>query len=266
MFRQYYDRKLIISGSIAELYDYESPVLRIANKVRVGRAGQFDTTAETKALNRCKNASRARRKVFRYVNANFSCASKFVTFTFAENMTDLKQANRELTKAIKRINRYLKQSLQYIVVVEFQERGAVHYHVLMNAPYIPNEVLSHLWGQGFVKINAIDSVDNIGAYITKYMTKENLDERLAGQKSYFMSRNLRRPEETTDEELIDEVLANVEVQRVAYTAEFDSEYNGKIRYVQLVLPAPVSLAEYRKQSESICFPPLWGECQPLGNI
>lgn len=50
-----------------------------------------------------------------------------------------------------------------------------------------------IWGHGFVKINAIDKVDNLGAYITKYMTKDKADDRLKTEKGYLCSRNLQRP-------------------------------------------------------------------------
>ena len=258
-----YDRKLYVCGSVLEFVEFELPVVKPSKVSRVGRAGQSFTTDDVKRLNREKNVSRSRQKVCRYINTNFTASSKFVTLTFAENVTDLRFANRELGKFLKRLKRHFGNILQYIAVVEFQKRGAIHYHVLMNCPYIPADVLERLWGHGFVKINAIDNVDNLGAYFTKYMTKDNMDERLAGQKSYFMSRNLKKPEETTDGELIDEVLAAADVERVAYSTEFESEYYGTIRYTQLVLASPVTLADFRRPPESCCFPPLWGVCVPL---
>lgn len=97
-------------------------------------------------------------------------------------MTDLRRANGEFAKFVKRLKRYVGFSPQYVAVPEFQKRGAVHYHLLLNCPYIPADELARLWGQGFVKVNAIDNVDNLGAYVTKYMTKDNVDERLAGQR------------------------------------------------------------------------------------
>lgn len=255
---KFYDKKVVVCGNVVELYTYEQPVVKSARPNHIGRAGQNATTGETKRMNREKVAARARQKIRRMANANFSNQSKFITLTFADNVTDLKIANREFVKARKRISRHLKTPLEYIAVVEFQKRGAVHYHVLMNCPYIEHETLARLWGHGFVKINRIDNVDNIGAYITKYMTKDNLDERLAGQKSYFMSHNLKKPETITDSETIDEVLTDLDIKRVACSTSFDSEYYGTICYMQFVLHTPLSLAAYRKPPASKCFPPLWG--------
>ena len=251
-----YSHKLIISGNVAELYDYDLPVVR-SDRKRIGRAGQNGTTEQQKRLNRQKTALRARHTVRRFANSNFNFLSKFGTFTFAENVSDLKKANHEFTNFIKRLSRWVGEPVQYIAVPEFQKRGAVHYHLLMNCPYIDNAVLARLWGHGFVKINRIDNVENIGAYITKYMTKDALDERLAGVKCYFMSHNLKKPEETTDEETISAVLDALDVKRVACSCSFESDYYGEIRYTQFVLNAPLSLADYRTPPQSVCFPPLW---------
>ena len=250
MLRRFYDRKLIVSGNVAELYEYEFPVSRSAPSKPIGRAGQTGTTEEQKRENRKKRAQRARQKVRRYANANFSKDSKFITLTFKDNVTDLKAANLAFTEAVKRFNRYFGYRIQYIAVPEFQKRGAVHYHMLLNVPYIPHDKLAELWGHGFVKVNRIDNVDNIGAYITKYMTKDNMDERLNGVKCYFRSYNLKKPEQTTNEELIDEVLSTCDVERVAYTSNFDTEYFGEVRYTQLVMNERISLAEIRRQLQS----------------
>ena len=267
MFNRRYDKcyhtKLINCGSVLEVIEYGLPVVRSSRCNRIGRAGQGTTSVETKRDNRGKTAYRARQTVRNMANVNFSQNSKFVTLTFAENVVNVNQAYRMLSNFFKRLKRYLKKPPQYIAVLEFQKRGAIHFHVLMNIPYIPHKELERLWGHGFVKINQIDDTDNIGAYITKYMTKENMDERLAGQKSYTMSRNLKKPEETTDAEVIEAVLADVCVKRVAYTAEFESEYYGSISYTQLILERSVTLSAYRKPQASGCFPPLWGVCKPL---
>ena len=247
---RYYDRKLIVSGNVAELYEYELPVSRSAPSKPVGRAGQTSTTEEQKRENRRKRAQRARQKVRRYANANFDNNSKFLTLTFKDNLTDLKAANRLFTCFIKRFNRFLRSSLQYISTPQPQKRGAIHYHLLMNCPYIPHKKISEIWGHGFIKINRIDNVDNVGAYVTRYMSHDFDDERFIGEKCYFMSRNLKKPEQTTNDELIDEVISTCDVERVAYTSSFNTDYFGEVRYTQLVMNERISLAEIRQQLQS----------------
>lgn len=262
---RYYFRKLVVSGPVVELLEYGLPVIRepAVRPKSPGRCGQAFTTEEQKKENRKKTASRARLKVFRYANANFSNKSKFLTLTFADNITDLRLANYMLTNFFKRLKRRFGLSPQYICVVEFQKRGAIHYHILINCPYIDVNELARIWSYGFVKINRIDNIDNIGAYITKYMTKETLDERLIGQKCYFMSRNLKAPEVTIMPEVIDSFINEMDVKRVAYSCSYETECYGTCRKTQYVLNTPLSPNDFRRPLTSDYFPPRWPVFSPL---
>jgi len=148
---------------------------------------------------------RRRDKIRRLACCNFNVKyAKFLTLTFAENMTDIKECNVLFKNFIKRLKyNYSLKSIKYLAVIEFQKRGAVHYHVLLDIPYIPQEELQEVWGNGFVYINAITHVDNIGAYVLKYITKDNNDSRLMGQKAYLTSRNLIKPSEIVNHDLKD---------------------------------------------------------------
>jgi len=59
-----------------------------------------------------------------------------------------------------------------LAVIQFQDRGAIHYHMMSDLPYIPKAKLSKIWGNGFIKINDITNVDNVGAYLIGYMNKK----------------------------------------------------------------------------------------------
>lgn len=136
----------------------------------------------------------------RIIDCNFDDRSTFLTLTFKENIQDIETTNREFTLFIKRLKRYLKnQQLKYIATWELQQRGAIHYHlVLFSVPYIKNDKLSELWGNGFIKINKIkETVTNeaVGVYITKYFVKD-LEKKANQKKAYFCSRNLIKPKET----------------------------------------------------------------------
>ena len=136
----------------------------------------------------------------RIIDCNFDDKSTFLTLTFRENIQDIERANREFTLFIKRLKRYLKnQQLKYIATWELQQRGAIHYHlVLFSVPYIKNDKLSEIWSNGFIKINKIkETVKNeaVGVYITKYFVKD-LEKKANQKKAYFSSRNLIKPKET----------------------------------------------------------------------
>lgn len=227
-----YNRRLIRSGNVVELYEYEMPVLRGGTFSRKGRANAPFTSDETKLDNRNKTAARARRHVRRIINANPQL-NKFLTLTYAENMTDIDRARKELDNFFKRLKRQFPR-FAYVCVIEFQKRGAVHFHLLCNLPFVDVKALAEVWGHGFIKLNRIDNVDNVGAYVTKYMTKENMDERLIGYRSYSMSRGLNAPQEYTDEEQIEAELESLaDVQRVQ-SSTYESEYYGIVRYTQII--------------------------------
>ena len=93
--------------------------------------------------------------------------------------------------------------------------------------------MEDIWGNGFIKINAIDNVDNVGAYVCKYMTKVD-DDRLKGRKMYFNSRNLNKPKEIKDNELIEVLTGSLINQSPKYENVFSNEYND-INYKQYII-------------------------------
>jgi len=231
-------KKLVISGNIAELYEYQYPIIMGITRKNSGRGNEKYTDVTTKIENRKKTQYRARKNVYRIINSNAFQLKKFITLTFEENLTDIKKANRYFKTFIQRLNYYLKTNhkpkLKYIAVIEFQTRGAIHYHLLCNAPYIQNKTLNEIWGNGFVKINNIDNVDNVGAYVTKYMNKDLTDERLQGQKCYLISKNLEKSIKTTNEKIISSLLPQFDIKR-EYKINYTTEYNGNVVYTQYIL-------------------------------
>ena len=232
---------MIISGDVYEILEYERSVVLGEQKRSIGRSSE-NVSEEDKKINRGKTLKRAKTDLRRLINANinqYGTTSKFVTLTFAENIQDIKSANYEFKKFRQRLEYELGEKLKYVVVIEFQKRGAIHYHSLFfNLPYIENNRLAEIWKNGFVKINKIDDVDNIGAYVTKYMTKEQQDEaksdRLRGQKSYFTSRGLKKPIEIIKKEEIEQVATALSQHKV-YESQFSNDYLGNIKYTQFNL-------------------------------
>lgn len=152
----------------------------------------FLETGEVKQYQHSENRSdsynslRQTFKKIRYlINNNFVGQKNelFITLTYAENMTDTKLLYSDLDKFMKRIRYNYKNqtTIDYLSVVEPQGRGAWHIHILMRfndlqSVFLPNKELSKIWGHGFVIIERIQDVDNIGAYLSAYLADVELSE------------------------------------------------------------------------------------------
>lgn len=121
------------------------------------------------------------------INANVTDTTKvrWITLTYAENMTDTKRLYDDFKKFNMRFQYHIKKlgynKAEYIVVAEPQARGAWHMHLLYifdkKAPYLHNDTeFNPLWGHGITKIKQLKNVDNVGAYLTAYLGDMELDE------------------------------------------------------------------------------------------
>lgn len=243
--------KVVQTKHVIEIYEYEH--LNINPDFDPDRA---DYGESVNALENYKMRNQIRRDMIRRLAIeNFDTSEdKFVTLTFRDNpkldITDVKACNAEFKKFIQRLKRRIAKSvgttefvLKYLAVIEFQDkngRGAVHYHMLINLPYIKQKSLEAVWGLGFVFINAIDHVDNLGAYVIKYMTPDTEDPRLKGLKAYNCSKHLERPKLLKSWDLDENVnlqayLDSLPKEKVVYRAKYKTEQSGKIAYSQVNL-------------------------------
>ncbi|KKS91752.1 MAG: Rep protein [Candidatus Collierbacteria bacterium GW2011_GWC2_43_12] len=211
-------------------------------------------------VSRAKALQRARSTVRRSINSNVSgwhsatgreFMPVFITFTFAENIQKLQEANKLFTKAIKRLTWFLtkskRSSLKYLAVPEFQERGAIHYHVVFfNLPYIENcyDEVRRIWKYGMVNVKAIYDVDNVGGYVTKYMVKDLEDPRLAGEKCYFVSRGLKKPYHELNIFKVRWIESRLPEDKKVVTEIYNSDFLGEIEYTLYNLGRGGSIEDY----------------------
>lgn len=241
-----YKLRVIICGNNIERYEYDKPVMSGYVDTKrgdvKGRKGVADDVG--KAENRKKVTTRAKTDLIRKINTNYKKgSSRFITLTFKENITDLKSANYEFTKFIKRFDYYLGFKSQYTVVVEFQKRGAIHYHAIFyNIAKKLNLIdCMKIWGQGSFNCKRIDRVTNVGAYMVKYMSKNADDERLHGQKMYFNSRGLKKPidiklkEPVPITDFFEQLKDKDPCYKTNYDVVFDGECTNTVAYSQYVL-------------------------------
>ena len=202
---KFYNTKEIKSKNITEYIFNIDALTAYDFKRRPGRKRrdfeELSSIEKSESMQRRKAYYQDKRfEIKRIIDCNYDDKSTFLTLTFKENLQNIETANREFTLFIKRLKRYLKnQQLKYIATWELQQRGAIHYHlVLFSVPYIKNDKLSEIWSNGFIKINKIkETVKNeaVGVYITKYFVKD-LEKKANQKKAYFSSRNLIKPKET----------------------------------------------------------------------
>lgn len=147
-------------------------------------------TGEIKKCNfiekRVQNADSLRRtfgNIRDIVNSNTTDTDKclFVTTTYKENMTDTKQLYKDQDKFLKKLKYHFKDNpFEYINIVEPQGRGAWHSHYIFvfkdKRPYIDQKWLTkEIWGMGNVNVKKIDGNDNLGAYLTAYLSDVIID-------------------------------------------------------------------------------------------
>lgn len=229
-------KKAIISGNVIEIYEYEH--------LNVKGGGDIQGDGKNKEENYERTQRRRKNELRRLITQNFeSFGSKFVTLTFDEardfDYKDVKACNQYFKKFIQRLRRRI-ENLKYVAVIEFQDkndRGAVHYHMICNIPWVKKSELAEIWGAGFVKVNRIDSVDNVGVYVTAYMTADMDDTRLMGLKAYNASKGLTRPVEAKswqdgDHALLRYIEETTILRTPSYSAKYESVKAGHIEYRQ----------------------------------
>lgn len=243
-------KKMTISGNIIDVVETELPFsYGYENKTR--RTNRTSDPEKSKK-NREQTVRRSKARVKKIISTNHTRFMRelgaryfpiFITLTSRELITDLTYFNREFSKYISRLNylafRAKKNLLKYLVVIEFQKRGAIHYHALFfNMPYIKNiyDRMRDIWEFGSSNIKTIKDLDSIPSYVTKYMTKEEHQEKLARRKSYFTSRGLSKPVEIKDERIVNAVLEELTDRYKVFEKENKHEYYKTIKVAKHKLP------------------------------
>lgn len=259
-----YNYTAIISGNLVETMDFTQTIYRSLDK------GTKKSIAIPKPLKeefaeelsvpiisqerdyRLEYMSRARRKIERLAYCNFNNRyTSLMTLTYKANEQELSKAYADLELFIKRLKYPLEKyqypfpefQLKYICKPEFQERGAVHFHLVTNLKSFPfakkivkqwkaqgnlrkdwddEYNLQDIWSGLQIKKGTADlqpvaweGMPNVVSYITGYMTKDFDDERFSGKKSYSTTRNLNKPRQIFNDDarlFIENLLKDREVK------------------------------------------------------
>jgi hypothetical protein len=243
-----YDKKIVVSGKVVEVYEYERMVLTGKEPPGGSRKPVEERTERTKEV----ALQRAQKTLRRLVNSNTDILERFITLTFEQEITDLVQADKLFDLFRRRVERHLKRKLRYIAVPEIQHKreqktgkAVWHYHLISDMPYTPVNELRQLWGHGFVRINKIDNVDNVGAYLSKYMSKE-LSNTYPDKKAYRCSSGLKRPREYTTKKNVQTLEKELDIERTTpkFKTTFASEHLGEITYTQYIITSDACQIAY----------------------
>jgi len=223
---------MIQSGNRLEKFAYEKSLpIRRHNPRPRGRLDPLENEQRKRhraiQARRADNIHRSAKSFRRIVWSNLrtgGCPS-LLTLTLFQELS-LSASSRIFTAFVATLRRRTGKDFRYIVVPEFQERGAVHFHALIwglsdyackghwEKKYyakgkfrkvfycdLPPEAgcecstrnFARVWLRGFCDFIETDGSPKLAGYLAKYMSKAMHDVRLGGQKAYYASRNILRP-------------------------------------------------------------------------
>ena len=233
-----YNLKIVRSGDRTELYKYNS-FLKVGTECnnKNGRKSE-EVTNENKIINKRVNLNRSRNKIIRLCSCNKDL-NTFITLTYRDNFQDFKKSKYHL-------NCFFKQfkDLKYIYVLELQQRGAIHYHLLCNLSIdfktsnkrrksqiqkdYEKQFASKYWKHGFVDIRNLKSEGNtnVGKYLSSYMVQGLLNKDLQGVRCFGYSRNLLKP---IEEKIIfrGNIIELLKDYKVSYINTYQIRYTDK---------------------------------------
>jgi hypothetical protein len=194
-----------------------------------------------------------------------------MTLTFAENIQDLKRANREFSKFILRLNYEIntldgknpkQNNLKYLAVFELQKRGAIHYHIIFfNLPFINNiyDKIKSIWGNGIINVggtkknlpnvNKEDKIKKIIEYFTKYIQKSIYDNAFPNQKKYITSKGLLKPQSVHVVETINYIKKLIPDDSLVFKYDGQKDYNEgtlELNFVKWMNVKHYDLSKYPK--------------------
>lgn len=268
-----YDFKVVECGSFIQVYYFKHS--RIKNPkndddldLNLKKINfEYDSPkkeAKLKSFNEIeeKNINRSKFQCQRIAKSNMEYWKTFITLTFADNVTELKIANKRFKYFVDKVRR-IKKDFRYICVPEFQKRGAIHYHLLTNLScdsfLVPKRPLKRLynkesktwedleyydlkfWNEGFssAKPTESDSKKVIG-YISKYMTKD-IDNKLFGYRRFFYSQNCFVPKvsyiDSFDKKQMEFLQEKIQDLELIYQNEYLNTYDdSKVSFLEYSTP------------------------------
>ncbi len=192
---------------ISEFYENKN------NNGRGGRKGNKAGDVSVRDIER--KVIRVKRDIRRLALLNR--LHRMMTLTFRENIVDHELSDKLFKAFVKEFNRlYPNYQFKYIGTRERQERGAIHYHLLISR-YIPQKLLYEVWNKVAVGSVHMKYVGMKGIfYVVKYIEKNIVTES-------FISRDGFNAKQYLCSKFLDRNIKNIRKQYV-YVLSRDKSY------------------------------------------
>lgn len=191
-------QRIIQSRNMTEVYDS----LFIKSYQGKGRKPRLPKQKVTPEEVKRNNLRMAKAKLRMLIDNNFTQDDYYLTLTFKHEV-DPEEAKKAIKKFIRDVRKeYKKQGkeLKYIYIAE--ERGKIHFHLLINHEIeITTVMMRKLWSHGFTDIRLYRGTAEDAIAMAEYFTKERkvVDEdnekEKAFNRTWIKSNNVKPPEE-----------------------------------------------------------------------
>lgn len=180
-----------------KLYNYSNDIKEIIEVdwrgfgKKGGRKGKKSNDVSLE--DRERNLKRIKRNSRRLALANN--LTVHMILTFKENLQDVDISDEYFKAFIKRL-RETYPGIKYIATREYQKRGAIHYHVLINQR-VDQKKVAKIWGHGFIKLVQHKNKLKAVMYVLKYINKDIVENKFITRngytkKAYLSSQGLRK--------------------------------------------------------------------------
>lgn len=247
---QKYSYKIIKCGDYLQVYYYKNP----RERQNVEKLDFDNLSKKSRGISENKsiedrNIIRTKLNCQRLAKSNAKDWKSFITLTYAENMQDVSKSKKDLEYFVKNIKK-VKKDFKYIAIPEFQKRGAIHFHLLTNLSLQDNNIITKqkdndkyydvkYWNKGFTSYEDMTGdVKKIVGYISKYMTKEDADDRLFNFKRYTASQNLIKPVtefiSMKDKTSRNWFINQFKDKECIYNNSYIDQFNNKVEFMELL--------------------------------
>lgn len=191
----------------------------------------------------------------------------FLTFTYRQNITDARQAKKHLELMLLWIKRHYPRTC-CIWRMEYQQRGAVHFHVMvLNRNFIPARELTAQWQKvtgddSYPDIEKIRTRRKLTSYVAKYIAKVTQDPAndegwvTNYDASWWMKEKMRdnayvlTDEQKKELQRVDAALASAGLDNAPYSDNYTGRIWGVTNRKMLPL-APVEMLHFAKASPEL---------------